>query len=127
MPDKTSPLWWLFAVLSAAAFIAGMLPGMVNRRQKIFVSMGPAFTFLVLLGLAAVNDESVTEWLPVYSAVLIACALCVVGHWKALRTFMTWRAGNPGRPDSEGPGTPWILQLALTLPVCLVGAITYVR
>ncbi|GHH06692.1 hypothetical protein [Streptomyces lanatus] len=126
MPDKTSPLWWLFAALSAAAFIAAMVPGMVNRRQKIFVSSGPAFTFLVLLGFAGVYDKSVTEWLPVYSAVLIACALCVVGHWKAMRTFMTWRAENPGKPDNEGPDTPWVLQFIVTLPVCLIPAILYV-
>ncbi|MBQ0997375.1 hypothetical protein [Streptomyces sp. RK62] len=50
-----------------------------------------------------------------------------MGHWKALRTFMTWRAENPGKPDEEGPGTPWILQLTLTLPVFFSAAILYVR
>ncbi|MFF7379089.1 hypothetical protein ACIP4Q_28805 [Streptomyces massasporeus] len=50
-----------------------------------------------------------------------------MGRWNALRTFMTWRAENPGKPDAEGPGTPRILQLALTLPACLIPAILYIR
>ena len=122
-----SYLWWLFAVVSVAAFVAAMLPGMVSRRQKIFISLAPVVPFLVLLGFAALYEKSVTKWLPVYGAVLLAGALSVVGHWKALRTFMTWRSENPGKPDEEGPGTPSILQLTLTLPVFFSAAILYGR
>ncbi|MBV7700203.1 hypothetical protein [Streptomyces sp. TRM70350] len=126
MLDKASPLWWLFAALSAALFIALMLPGMVNRRQKVFVSCGPAVNFLALVGFSLASKESLNEWLPVYCAVLVGGALCAVGHWKAMRTFMTWKAENPGKPESEGPGTPWILQLAFTLPLLMIPAFLYV-
>ncbi|MFJ4467695.1 hypothetical protein ACIP2X_09515 [Streptomyces sp. NPDC089424] len=93
MLDKTSPLWWLFAALSAALFIALMLPGMVNRSQKIFVSCGPVVTFLPMVGLTRRYGESVTEWLAVYCAILVGSALCAVGHWKAapaLHGFSRW-------------------------------------
>ncbi|MEV7994459.1 hypothetical protein AB0O67_21785 [Streptomyces sp. NPDC086077] len=126
MLDKTSPLWWLFAALSAALFIALMLPGMVNRQQKIFVSCGPAATFLILVGLSRPYGESLVEWLPVYCAALVGGGLCAVGHWKAMRTFMTWKAENPGKPDSEGPDAPWALQLAITFPLLLIPAFLYV-
>ncbi|MFE6097732.1 hypothetical protein ACFQ7M_38045 [Streptomyces massasporeus] len=56
MPDKSSPLWWLFAALGAAAFIAAMLPGMVNARQKIVVALAPVPPLLVLLGLATASE-----------------------------------------------------------------------
>ena len=114
-------------MLGAAAFIAAMLPGMDNARQKIFVALAPVLPLLVLLGLATPSEESVTDGLPVYGAVLLAGAHSVVGRWNALRTFMTWRAENPGKPDAEGPDTPWILQLALTLPACLIPASLYIR
>ncbi|MGW6788519.1 hypothetical protein [Streptomyces chartreusis] len=106
MPDKSSPLWWLFAALSAAVFIAAMLPGMVNARQKVFVSLAPALPLLVLLGLSTASEESVTDWLPVYGAVLVAGALSVVGRWNAPRTFMTWRAENPGKRTPRAPAPP---------------------
>ncbi|MFE1459463.1 hypothetical protein ACFW6M_00005 [Streptomyces nigra] len=116
MPDNTSPLWWLFAVLSALIFLALWYPGMINNRQRAVISCPPLLCFVVLIGLSRANDESVVEWLPVYCAMILGFALAAVGHWKALRTFMAWRAENPEKPDSEGPDTPWVLQLAVTLP-----------
>ncbi|MET9570818.1 hypothetical protein ABZY34_17080 [Streptomyces virginiae] len=49
MPEKSSPLWWLFAAISVVLYLAVMFPGMVNRRQKIWVSCGPVAGFLAIM------------------------------------------------------------------------------
>jgi hypothetical protein len=41
MPDNTSPLWWLFAVLSALIFLALWYSGMINNRQRAVISCPP--------------------------------------------------------------------------------------
>ncbi|WP_405614982.1 hypothetical protein OG292_18340 [Streptomyces sp. NBC_01511] len=125
MPEKSSPLWWLFAAISVAVYLAAMFPGMVNRRQKIWVSCGPVAGFLSLLAYSATYDSPPTEILPAYCGIILGIGLAAVGHSKAMRDFMTWRAENPGKPDEEGPGVPWMLQMALTLPVFLGGAVWY--
>ncbi|WP_326586885.1 hypothetical protein [Streptomyces sp. NBC_01294] len=127
MPEKSSPLWWLFAAISVAVYLAAMFPGTVNRRQRIWVSCGPVAGFLALTAFSATYDSSLNEMLPVYCGIMLGLALGVVGHGKALRAFMTWRAENPGKPDDEGPGIPWMLQIAFTLPICLGGAIWYMN
>ncbi|MEJ8641474.1 hypothetical protein WKI68_08205 [Streptomyces sp. MS1.HAVA.3] len=72
--------------------------------------------FLAITAFSATYDSSLNEMLPVYCGIILGLALGLVGHWKALRAFMTWRAENPGKPDDEGPGVPWMLQMAFTLP-----------
>ncbi|MFE9463283.1 hypothetical protein ACFYNW_06350 [Streptomyces virginiae] len=49
VPEKSSPLWWLFAAISVVLYLAVMFPGMVNRRQKIWVSCGPVAGFLAIM------------------------------------------------------------------------------
>jgi hypothetical protein len=127
MPEKSSPLWWLFATISVALYLAAMFPGMMDWRQKIWVSCGPVAGFLAIMALSANHDWSLNEMLPAYCGVILGIALGVVGHWKAMRDFMTWRAENPGKPDDEGPGIPWMLQIAFTLPIFLGGAIWYMN
>lgn len=127
VPENSSPLWWLFAAISVAVYLAAMFPGMVNGRQKLWVSCGPVATFLTVLAFSATYDSSLNELLPAYCGVILGIALGVVGHSKAMRAFMTWRAENPGKPDDEGPGVAWMLQLAFTLPALLGGAIWYLR
>jgi hypothetical protein len=127
MPEKSSPLWWLFAAISVALYLLAMFPGMVNRKQKIWVSCGPVAGFLALAAFSANYEWSLTELLPAYCGLMLAFAAGVLGHTKAMRTFMIWREENPGKPDDEGPGVPWILQMAFTLPVFLGGAIWYMN
>lgn len=126
MPDKSSPLWWLFAALSAALFLALIFPAMVNGRQKAFVASGPVLGLLVAFAYSAVYDWPFYELLPAYCGLYLAVALGLVGQRKAMRTFMTWKQENPGKPDDEGPGTPWVLQMAFTIPVFLGAAFWYV-
>ncbi|MCG7526262.1 hypothetical protein MHW47_17650 [Streptomyces sp. OfavH-34-F] len=127
MLEKSSPLWWLFAAVSVYLYLAAMFPGMINRRQMAWVSCGPVVGFLAIVAYSANYDWPLNELLPVYCGVILGIALGVVGHSKAMRTFMTWRAENPGKPDDEGPGVPWMLQIAFTLPVFLGGALWYVN
>ncbi|MFI5867805.1 hypothetical protein [Streptomyces sp. NPDC051546] len=124
MLDKSSPLWWLFAAASVAAYLAMMFPGMVNRRQKAFVSCGPIAAFLGALAYCANYDWPVVEMLPLYTALFVALALGMVGHQKAMHAYMADRAENPEKPD-DGTATPWILQMAFTLPVALAAAFWY--
>ncbi|MFD3658726.1 hypothetical protein [Streptomyces sp. NPDC058620] len=126
MPDKTSPLWWLFAAISAAIFLALMFPGMINRRQKAFVACGPVAGFLAAIAGGAVYNLPVHNVLVGYCAALLGLSLGVVGHWKAMRTFQTWKAENPGKPDDEGPGVPWALQIAITFPVFFGAGLWYI-
>ncbi|MGI5196201.1 hypothetical protein ACQEVY_21525 [Streptomyces sp. CA-288835] len=126
MPDTSSPLWWLFAALSAALFLALYFPAMVNGRQKAFMACGPVVGLLVALAYSSVYDWSPAELLPVYCGICLALALGLVGHQKAMRTFMTWRQENPGKPDDEGPDGPWVLQMAFTIPVFLGAAFWYI-
>ncbi|MEU6708993.1 hypothetical protein [Streptomyces wuyuanensis] len=127
MPDKSSPLWWLFAAMSVVLYLLAIFPGMVNRSQKIWVSCGPVAGFLALAAFSANYGWPLAELLPAYCGLMLAFAAGFVGHTKALRTFMIWREENPGKPDDEGPGVPWILQMAFTLPVFLGGAIWYMN
>ncbi|MER5776519.1 hypothetical protein ABT144_19905 [Streptomyces sp. NPDC002039] len=125
--EKSSPLWWLFAAVSVVLYLAVLFPGMVNRRQMIWVSCGPVAGFLATVAFSANYEWSLNELLPVYCGGILGIALGVVGHWKAMRAFMTWRAENPGKPDDEGPGVPWVLQMAFTLPIFLGGALWYMN
>ncbi|AWK09505.1 hypothetical protein [Streptomyces spongiicola] len=127
MPEKSSPLWWLFAAISIGVYLAAMFPGMINSRQKIWVSCGPVAGFLAIMAFSANYDWSLNEMLPAYCGMLLGFALGVVGQWKAMREFMAWREANPGKPDDEGPGVPWMLQIAFTLPIFLGGAIWYMN
>ncbi|WP_028815346.1 hypothetical protein [Streptomyces flavidovirens] len=127
MLEKTSPLWWLFAAISVALYLLAMYPGMVNRRQKIWVSCGPVAGFLAITAYSANYDWPLNELLPAYCGLILAVALGVVGHWKSMRAFMIWREENPGKPDNEGPGVPWMLQMAFTLPAFLGAAIWYMN
>ncbi|WLQ37121.1 hypothetical protein P8A18_28425 [Streptomyces castrisilvae] len=125
--EKSSPLWWLFAAVGVALYLAVMFAGMVNRRQMIWVSCGPVAGFLATVAYSANYDQPLNELLPVYCGGILGIALGAVGHGKAMRDFMAWRAENPGKPDDEGPGVPWILQMAFTLPIFLGGAIWYMN
>ncbi|MFD7866444.1 hypothetical protein [Streptomyces sp. NPDC059783] len=127
VPERSSPLWWLWAAISAVLFFAAMFPGMVNRRQMIWVSCGPVAGFLAIAAYSAKYDQPLHDLLPVYCGTVLGIALGAVGHGKAMRVFMAWRAENPGKPDDEGPDAPWMLQMALTLPVCLGGVIWYMN
>ncbi|MFE2165408.1 hypothetical protein ACFXB3_10070 [Streptomyces sp. NPDC059447] len=127
MLEKSSPLWWLFATISVVSYLAAMFPGVVNRRQKTWVSCGPVATFLAFMAFSAIYDWPLNEVLPVYCGIILGITLGVVGHWKSMRVFMTWRAENPGKPDDEGPGVPWALQTAVTLPIFLGGSIWYMN
>ncbi|WP_405786613.1 hypothetical protein OG753_40060 [Streptomyces sp. NBC_00029] len=127
MPDKSSPLWWLFATISVVVYLAALLPGMVNWRQKLWVSCGPVAGFVVLTASSVKQEWSLSEVLPVYCGITLGIALGVVGHWKAMRSFMTWRAENPAKPDDEGPDVPWVLQMAFTLPIFFGGTIWYMN
>lgn len=126
MLDKSSPAWWLLAAVSVAGYLAIMFPGMVNRQQKIFVSCGPIAGFLALMAYCANYDWPIVEMLPMYTGLFVALMLGVVGHQKALRAYMVDRAENPEKPD-DGTATPWILQMAFTLPVFLGAAFWYVN
>lgn len=125
MLENSSPLWWVFAVISASLYIAAMFPGMVNARQKVFVSCGPAATFVAVLAYSTVNHWPLTELLPVYCGINVAIAVGMVGHWKAMRAYMAERAENPSMPE-DGTATPWILQMAFTLPIFLGIAFWYI-
>ncbi|MEV6688453.1 hypothetical protein AB0N28_24410 [Streptomyces sp. NPDC051130] len=125
MIEKDSPLWWVFAAASAALYIVAMFPGMANWRQKAFVSCGPVAGFVAVMALSAHYKWPLVEMLPVYCAINLAIALSVVGHMKALRAYMVERAENPDKPE-DGTATPWILQLAFTLPAFLGAAYWYV-
>ncbi|KOX30508.1 MULTISPECIES: hypothetical protein [unclassified Streptomyces] len=124
--DRTSPLWWLFAAISVAVYLALMFPGMTSGRQRIWISCGPVLGFAGAASYSATYDTPLTGTLPVYCAVYLGIALGVAGHQKAMRAFMAWRSENPGKPDDEGPGVPWMLQIAFTVPVLLGGALWYV-
>ncbi|WP_432122287.1 hypothetical protein [Streptomyces sp. S1] len=125
--DRTSPWWWLFAAIGVAVYLAVMFPGMTNGRQRIWVSCGPALCFVAAATYSTTYDTPLTGLLPLYCGAFLGIALGAVGHRKAMRAFMTWRAENPGKPDDEGPDVPWMLQMAFTLPVFLGGAIWYVN
>ncbi|MEU8764340.1 hypothetical protein [Streptomyces sp. NPDC048659] len=107
-----------------AAYLLVMFPGMVNLRQRLFVSCGPVVGFLALLAYCANYGLPMVEMLPVYVALYVALALGVVGHWKALREYMIERAENPGKPY-DGTAVPWILQMAFSVPVFLGVAFWY--
>ncbi|WP_228980236.1 hypothetical protein [Streptomyces sp. DH12] len=124
MLDTTSPLWWLLAAFSVVPYLAAMLPGMITTRQKIFVSCGPAVVFAGALAYATVNQRPLTEMLPVYCGINLAIATGMIGHRKAMRAYMAERADNPDLPE-DGTATPWILQMAFTLPVFLGAAFWY--
>ncbi|QES21712.1 hypothetical protein DEJ46_23555 [Streptomyces venezuelae] len=126
MMDRASPLWWVFAAGTAALQLAVMFPGMVTRGQKIFVSCGPVATFLALMAFSAVNGWPLTRMLPCYCAINLGIITGMLGHRKALRSYMADRAENPSLPE-DGTATPWALQMALTLPVFLGLAFWYMR
>lgn len=127
MLEKSSSLWWLFAAVSVAIYLSIMFPGMVNRQQKIWVSCGPAAGFLALAAFSANYDWPIVEILPAYCGMILGIGLGALGHSKGIREFMIWRKENPGKPDEDGPGGAWILQMAFTLPVFLGGAIWYMN
>ncbi|MEU2495732.1 hypothetical protein [Streptomyces sp. NPDC007883] len=124
MLDKTSPLWWVFAAASVALYLSAMFPGMVNARQKAFVSCGPLATFVAAAAYSYVNKWPITELLPLYCAINLALAAGIIGHWKALHAYMAERAEDPTKGD-DGTATPWILQMAFTLPVFMGAAFWY--
>ncbi|MFE7337939.1 hypothetical protein [Streptomyces griseus] len=128
MLEKSSSLWWLFAAISVAVYLWAMFPGMVNQRQKVWVSCGPVAGFIAVVVFSANYDWPLVEMLPAYCGFILGIGLGALGHGKTMREFMVWKEKNPGKPDDENPaGTPWILQMALTLPVFLGGAIWYMN
>ncbi|MFE6788128.1 hypothetical protein ACFVFF_38400 [Streptomyces sp. NPDC057680] len=126
MIDTTSPVWWVLAAGTAALYLAVMFRGMVTRGQKIFVSCGPVAGFLALAAMSAHYGWPLAEMLPYYCAVNMGVVTGMLGHRKALHSYMADRAENPNLPE-DGTATPWILQMAFTLPVFLGLAFWYMR
>ncbi|RST07333.1 hypothetical protein EF910_06520 [Streptomyces sp. WAC07149] len=108
-----------------AVFLWTMIPCMANRRQRLFVAGGPVAAFAALLAYCAKANWPLGEMLPVYCSLYVAVSLGMVGHRKALRAYMLDRAKDPTRPE-DGTATPWILQMAFTLPVFLGASLWYV-
>lgn len=73
--EKSPPLWWLFAAISVALYLAVMFPGMVNRRQMKWVSCGPVAGFLATVTFSARYDWSLNELLPLYCGGILGIAL----------------------------------------------------
>ncbi|WP_167157780.1 hypothetical protein [Streptomyces sp. MBT27] len=128
MPDKTSPIWWLFAAISVAAYVAIMLPGMITTRQKIIYSSGGPLAGLgALMAYSVAFKWPVNDGLPLYCAVILGIAAGMVGHKKSLRSYMADRLANPGRPQGEVETPPWVLQMVFTVLVLCGAALWYIR
>lgn len=125
MLEKTSPAWWVLSLSSVVVFLWIMIPCMANRRQQVFVACGPVAAFGALLAYCAKDNWQIGEMLPVYCSLYAAVSLGMAGHRKALREYMLDRAKDPTRPE-DGTATPWILQMAFTLPVFLGASLWYV-
>ncbi|MGW2794538.1 hypothetical protein ACWC9H_32060 [Streptomyces sp. NPDC001251] len=128
MPDKNSPIWWLFAAISVAVYVAAMLPGMITTRQKIKYSCGgPLVGLGALAGYSVVFKWPINQGLPLYCAVILGIAAGMVGHKKSLRAYMADRLANPGRPQSDVDTPPWVLQMVFTMLVFCGAALWYIR
>ncbi|MFD6423033.1 hypothetical protein [Streptomyces sp. NPDC060198] len=110
MPLQDSPLWWLFAIMSAAFWLVIMVRAMPTRGLKAFVATGPVALFVCVVGYCLRYGDSFATALPVYCAVVIAVPTGFLGHRNALREKLSDPAVAYG--DAEGP---WTLQACVSL------------
>ncbi|MFJ6851727.1 hypothetical protein ACIQM3_14520 [Streptomyces sp. NPDC091271] len=117
---QESPLWWLFAAISAGIWYAVMLPAMPTRTHKIFVSVGPPATFAVIALYCGAYDEKLVAMLPVYCGLVLSVPAGILGHRRALREVLA----DPAVPYGEASG-PWTLQAGVALAAFLGLAVHY--
>ncbi|MFH8343945.1 hypothetical protein [Streptomyces sp. NPDC018045] len=84
-PQISTGTWWIIAVIMTAMFLAVCVPLMPTRKHKINIACVPLLGVGFLTAAANLRGHDVNQVLAIYSTVMFALPLGVVGRGKDIK------------------------------------------
>ncbi|MFG3285262.1 hypothetical protein [Streptomyces sp. NPDC048111] len=125
-PHVTLTIWWLAAITGTLIFLLYFMPIMPNRQQQRNICLAPAAGAAALVLYAVFRHESIQTLLPMYTAIVVAFPLGLIGHRRDMKEKLRDREVNgPSRENEPSIGST--IQVLVALFACGSAALLYVN
>ncbi len=116
-PQISVGVWWIIAAIVTAIFLAVCVPLMPTRKYKIRIACAPLLGVVFLAAAASLRGHDMGRVLSIYSTVMIAFPVGIIGRGKELK-----EAAAQEQRALGGYSEPPPLKLTVQLSSAIVGA-----
>ncbi|MFD7103492.1 hypothetical protein [Streptomyces celluloflavus] len=119
-------IWWIAAIVGTLLFLLAFVPIMPDRQQQRNICIAPVAGAAALVLYGIFRHESIATLLPMYTAIVIAFPLGLIGHRRKMKENLRDRAENgPSRENDPSVGST--VQVLVALFACGTAALVYVN
>ncbi len=116
-PHFSTGTWWIISALVTVFFLAVCIPLMPTRKYKLRFACAPILGIALLSGAASLRGHGLEQLLAIYSTVMIAVPLGIIGRGKELKEAARQESMAIG---GQRPPAPFKLTVQLAVAI-LVG------
>ncbi|MEU7177998.1 hypothetical protein ACWIG3_11555 [Streptomyces celluloflavus] len=119
-PHISANIWWITAIITTILFLAVWLPMMPTPRSRYQIALIPLAGIVFLPALGNLRGHDIGELLSIYSTVVLAMILGVIGRRADMRVAV--KQGEDPLGTSVSKVAPANKRLTVQLSVAFVAA-----